>query len=85
LSDTSSVRNRHAGLLRHIACTTIDIDDNVLRAAKELARREKTTAALTTRPEAATVEECSPNISSATNNDCGGSATGWTMSPGRRR
>jgi hypothetical protein len=29
---------------RRIACTTIDLDDDVLRAAKELARREKTTA-----------------------------------------
>ena len=57
LSDASRVRNCHACLLRHIACTAIDIDDDVLRAAKELARREKTTAVVTTRPEAATVGE----------------------------
>src|SRR5580765_4572553 len=44
LSDASSVRNCHTGLLRHIVCTTIDIDDDVLRAVKGLARREKTTA-----------------------------------------
>jgi hypothetical protein len=57
LSDASRVRNCHAGLLRHIACTAIDIDDDVWRAAKELARREKTTPVVTTRPEAATVED----------------------------
>jgi hypothetical protein len=56
LSDASSVRKCHPGLLRHIACTTIDIDDDVLRAAKELARREKTTAGAIIRTDARGVE-----------------------------
>lgn len=43
-SDASRVGHCHAGLLRHSACTTIDSEDDVLRDARELARREKTTA-----------------------------------------